>query len=147
MSLSDRITTACLNNGESAEVYFYAEEGTSKILFTTATVYEGDSTGDGETAVYDGITVTKLPYYVKGLKVSEISFSGTKVTVTVTNLTGYAIQNISSIAYKCYGLDGNVLGTGDLYLEDLNQGEPAEVHFYAEEGTSKIIFGDATIYN
>lgn len=143
---TDALYLEDLNNGESAEVYFYAEEGTSKILFTTATVYEGDSTGDGETAVYDGITVTKLPYYVKGLKVSEISFSGTKVTVTVTNLTGYAIQNISSIAYKCYGTDGQVLETGDLYLADLNNGETAEVYFYAANGTSKIIFGDATLY-
>ena len=135
-----------LNNGETAEVYFYAAEGTGKILFTTATIYEGDSTGDGETAVYDGITVTKLPYYVQGLKVSSISFSGTKVTVTVTNMTGYAIQNYSSIAYKCYSTDGQVLETGDLYLADMNNGETAEVYFYAANGTSKILFGDATIY-
>ena len=135
-----------LNNGESIDVTFYAESGTSKILFGDATVYKGNSTSSGSTEIYSGIEVTKLPYTVKGLKITSISFSGNKVTITVTNNTGYAIQEISNIDYKCYNSSGIVLKTGSVFLGNLNNGESIDVTFYAESGTSKILFGDATVY-
>ena len=134
-----------MNNGETAKVYFYAENGTSKILFGEADVRRGNSSSNQETAVYNGITVTKLPYESNGLKITNISFSGTKVTVTVTNNSGYAIASYSSFSYKCYDSNGTILKTGTLYLEDMNNGETAEVYFYAENGTSKILFGEADV--
>ena len=137
---------ADMDNGESAEVYFYAENGTSKILFVDATIYEGEASGTQETQVQDGITINKLPLEIKGLKVTGISFDGTKVAVCVTNNTGNAVKSISSITYKCYDSTGTILQTGDLYLADMNNGESAEVYFYAENGTSKVLFVNATIY-
>ena len=135
-----------LNDGESAEVYFYTESGTTKVLFGDATIYKGEASSDQETAIYDKIAVTKLPYDAKGLTITSISFSGTKATVRVTNNTGYAISSLSNISYKCYDSTGTVLKTSNLYFEALNNGESAEVYFYTESGTTKVLFGDATIY-
>ena len=115
-------------------------------MFGDATVYKGESTSSGDTEIQNGIVVNKLPYVVKGLKITSITISGTKVTVTVTNNTGYAIKDITHISYKCYNSSGTVIKTGNLYLEDLNNGETTSVYFYTESGTSKILFGDATVY-
>jgi hypothetical protein len=135
-----------MNNGETAEVYFYMESGTGKILFDDASIYKGETSGNHETAMYEGIAVNKLPYEVKGLTITSVSFSGTKVTVLVTNNTGYAISSMTNINYKCYNASGIILKTSNLYLENMNSGETAEVYFYVESGTSKIVFDNAAIY-
>ena len=124
---------------------FDRDETTTPV--TNEITLPGVNTNPEVTDIYDGITVTKLPYMVKRLIVTNIFFDGTKVTVRVTNNTGNAIDGISSISYKCYDNNGTILGTDNLYLESMNNGETADVYFYAESGTSKILFGDATIYN
>ena len=136
-----------LNQGSAPEEPMDTTEDTAENTPEPPPAPENANQDPEITEIHDGITVNKLPYEVAGLIITPISFNGTKVTVKVVNNTGRSSTGITSIAYKCYGLDGNVLGTGDLYLEDLNQGETAEVHFYAKEGTGKILFGDATIYN
>ncbi len=134
-----------LNNGESCIVYFHAESGTTKILFEEASVRQGTATDTGDTAVYNGITVTKLPYTSNGVTINSINFSGTKVSIEVTNSKGYAITDLSHIPYKCYNSRGTVLKTGNVYLEDLNNGESCIVYFHAESGTTKIIFGESSV--
>ncbi len=135
-----------LNDGESCNVSFYLEEGTAKILFGEAQIYEGKDSGSGETEEINGIQVTKLPYTVDGLTVNSVTFDDKKISVNVTNGTGKAIDHLSNIAYKCYDADGNIVKSGSMYLEDLNDGENCNVSFYLEEGTVKLLFGEAQIY-
>ena len=99
-----------------------------------------------ETDLYYGITVTELPYTSNGLTINSIAFSGSKLTINVTNKTGVAIDSLSNFSYKCYDPNGTILKTGNIYLEDMTNGESCNVYFYIENDTSKITFGEATVH-
>ncbi|MBR5428519.1 MAG: hypothetical protein IK118_09245 [Clostridia bacterium] len=135
-----------LNNGESCGVTFTMAEGTGKLLFGKAKIYEGTATDAGATEEIDGIVFTKLPYTVEGLTVNSITVDGMQVNVNVTNGTGKAIKDISYIDYKCYDAEGTILKSRSLYLRKLNNGESCNVSFYLEEGVVKVLFGGAKIY-
>ncbi len=135
-----------MNDGESAIVDFVLGKEIHQILFTDVTVHNGVAT-DNDAATCKIIELTALPYEVKGLVVSSASVDGTKVTLNVTNNTGAAIKAISNIAYKCYDANGVVIKSGGVSLAALGDGESADVSFYIEIGTAKILLCDAAIYN
>lgn len=145
----DKVYLEDMNNGETCTVEFYIEENTAKIIFCEATIYEDDITQNTVTAMYDGYEVTKLPYTSKGMTVDSISFDNSfslKVTITATNNTGVSIEKITNIDYKCYDADENVIDSGSLYFEYLNDGEKCIIQQYFPEDTVKIILGEATIW-
>ena len=135
-----------MNDGESAVVDLVLAKGTAKVLLGDITVHKGTAT-DTNADTCNVIEVTKLPYEIKELVISSAALDGTKVTISVTNNTGAAIKAISNIAYKCYNANGAVIKSGAVYLAAMNDGESADVSFYIEDGTAKILFGDADIYN
>ena len=110
-------------------------------------VRKGEASNIVEMTTIDGIQVNVLPYCANGLTITDFSYtrSNDKVELTVRNDTGYAIKSTSDIAYKCYDSDGIVLKTGNVYLEDLNNGEGCNVYFYAEDDTVNIVFGEGSV--
>lgn len=135
-----------MNDGETALVSFVLDKEMVQILFTDVTVHKGVAS-DNDAATCSIIEMTNLPYEVRGLVVNSVSVSGTKATLNVTNNTGAAIKAISNIAYKCYDKDGVIIKSGGISLAALADGESADVSFYIESGTAKILLGDAAIYD
>ncbi len=135
-----------MNDGETALVSFVIDKKTLCIIFNGVTVRPGVAT-DSDAATCSIIELTALPYEVDGLVVSSASVDGTKVTLNVTNNTGAAIKAISNIAYKCYDANGVVIKSGGVSLAAMNDGESSSADFYIENGTAKILLGDAAIYN
>ena len=144
---SSEIFLEDLNDGETCETTFYLPEDVSEIFFFTAQTYEGTKTvAPSSTSVYSGVTVNKLPYTNKGLTIESISFGDYgEVFFLVTNNTGAPIGGSSNFRYKCYDADGIVLDSSEMYLEELNDGETAQVWFYAPDNTTKIFFGETII--
>lgn len=94
----------------------------------------------------DGFAVTKLPYKTKGLIIEKISFGKySEVNIIVKNMTGNAIDGLSSIEYKLYDKDGAVLKKSSMYLDELNNGEALKKTFYITDDTYKIVFGEAEV--
>jgi len=127
------------------------------LLGNTPSVASGDINTDPNTTsvITYGVSVTKTPFEIKGLKVSSISierlypltdYEEKKIFLTVTNNTGYTILRASNIRYKCYDSDGVVLQTSAFFLGDLGNGETTKVSFTVPEETRKLIFWDAEIY-
>ena len=135
---------------EAPDITTKAPETTTKAPETTTKTSETTTVpsinNDGYTVI-NGVEVNVLPYCANGLTITDFSYtrSNDKVELTVRNDTGYAIKSTSNIAYKCYNSDGIVLKTGNVYLEDLNNGEGCNVYFYAEDDTVKIVFGDGSV--
>lgn len=113
-----------------------SNSATSEKTSTSVTGTKSVSTSGTKTQKIDGITINELPYNTQGLQITAFSANGTKATVTVKNNTGYAIDSLSSIEYKCYNNSGIVLKSGNLYLENLNNGESCKVTLYMESGTT-----------
>ncbi len=129
-----------MNNGENCNAFFYIEAGTTKILFTGGKVSSGEYKEETQTSLICGLNVTSLPFTFNGLTINSLSIDGSKVTINVTNNTGKAIDELSSISYKCYDSNGTILKTASVYLEDMNNGENCNAFFYIEAGTTKILF-------
>ena len=103
------------------------------------------ATGISE-SIIDGIKITTLPITFNGLTINSFSIDNSKVTINVTNNTGKAIDELSSISYKCYDSNETILKTANVYLEDMNNGENCNAVFYIEQGTTKILFAGANVY-
>ncbi|MCR5767936.1 MAG: hypothetical protein K6G45_05535 [Lachnospiraceae bacterium] len=128
------------NNGESCTGTVVIDENVVKILFDEGIVQKGTERVDQDTTIISGRTVNKLPYTTEGLTITGIGFNSWSATVTVKNETGYAIDNLSSITYKCFDANGTVVSSGKMYLENANNGESCTGTVVIDENVVKILF-------
>ena len=143
---NDSLYLEYLSPGESAVVDFYLEEKPTKILFYGTDIYEAESSfEDVTTSVYDGLTVNQLPFESNGILFENCYLKDNYMYIKITNNTGHAIADFSSILYKSYNQDGFVHDSDPLFFEHLNNGESALIDLYLDEGTSKIIFGASNV--
>ena len=135
-----------MSNGANCTVTFTAASTATKVLFGTAYVEKGEEFASTETAVYDGITFTKLPYTSGGITVQSVSVDRYGyATFKIKNNTGGPISNYSYIRYQMYDSDGYSLRTSDLYTLDLDAGESCYRSFYLADGTVKLYFGATSV--
>ncbi len=134
-----------LNKGEACNGTIIADSNVVKILFDEGSVKEGTERAEKETVKISGRTVNKLPYTTNGLTIKEISFDSWSATVTVKNETGSAIKSTSSISYKCYDSNGTVFSSGNMYLEDVNNGESCTGTIIVDSNITKIVFFDGSV--
>ena len=149
--MSDTLFLFDMNNGEWCKKNFNVKDGTVRILFGKAKIYEDTEFPVTQTETIDGFAISKLPYRVDGLTINSVSYAGDsimgpKMTVTATNNTGKTIGHLSNIRYKCYDADGAVIDSEQLFLEYLNDGERCVKDFFTMNGTVRVLFGEAKIY-
>jgi len=135
-----------LEAGEFGKVNTYFSDDTTKVVFGKCEVKRGVAAEEKELTEYDGIIVNTLPYTSEGITVLGLVIdSYGRAEILVKNESGNAISDISSISYKQYDEEGYVLGTGTLYLEDLNDGDTYIVTTYFDEDVAVLVFGEAEI--
>lgn len=137
---SRRALVSKMNPGESCLNKIYPEDGTAKIIFGAATVYLTDLIPSSETTVINGITVTKPPFEVNGIKIDsiEINTEYNQLTAIVTNNTGKTIYGC--VDFLSYDANGNSLDICSILTQHLNVNEKGCDYFYFSPETAKIIF-------
>ena len=141
--INDRsVNVRNMNNGEACLLTFSIHEDTAKIVFYAAEVYKCEYVPSTTMQEVDGMQVNKMPLDINGIVVSSISFDKKyeRAELVISNKTGYPISSSSSISYKTYDSNGYIIGTKDVYLEEMNNNENAIVDFYYDEGVTKFVF-------
>lgn len=100
-----------------------------------------------ELAEYNGIKANKLPYEIDGLKIESIVYDAEKssIQMVVRNNTGYAVERLSYITYKCYDPINVFINERTVSVHNMNKNEACLLTFYIHEDTAKIVFYKADI--
>lgn len=145
---SSSIYVSQMNHNESCNVKFPNKAGTAKLVFGAADVDFTEAVVVKETEVINGITVSKAPFTVNGLKVNKITIDTDKhlMHLNITNNAGKPVSG--SIKFATYDANGNSLGIISVSVPSLNPGEKvSSAYTYYSSGTAKIIYNDATVYD
>ena len=143
-----------MTSKENCDVHFYLEDNTTKLEFSDFDVYQdetGGASASGSFTTISGISVTSVPYTSNKITVNKITISSStlfwkEVTLNVTNNNSFAVTSLSNIDYKCYNSKGTVIKSGSTFLENISSGESCNATFYLDEGTTKVVLGQATVY-
>lgn len=145
---SSNIYVSQMNYNESCNVKFQNKNGNVKLVFGAADVIFTEAVAVTETEVISGITVSKAPFTVKGLKVNKIELDTEKhvMYLNITNNSGKPVSG--SIKFATYDANGNSLGIISASIPSLNAGEKvATVYTYYSASAAKIVFNDMTVYD
>lgn len=144
---SSSIYVSQMNYNESCNVKFPNKEGTAKLVFGAANVVFTEAVTVTETEVLNGITVSKAPFTVKGLRINKIEFNTERrlIYLDITNTTGTTVAG--SVKFATYDASGNSLGTISVSVPSLGAGEKVRsAYTYYSAGAAKIILNDVNSY-
>ena len=139
--ISDSIVNLyAMNNGEKCLRSFSIPTDAATVIFYDINIQSDVASASVTTSNYGGVAMNACPYSSNGIKMNSISVDNNKVTVSVVNEAGSAIKSSSYISYKCYNKDGVVVYSGDMYLNNMNNGDSYNAVMYKTADTTKIIF-------
>lgn len=127
LKTSDMYIQMC-NKGESCLCTFSYPTDTVKVIFGDAVIRTSDSyKKSAKTKNYNGVKITKLPKAFSKVKFTKATVTDTKngkeLTLTYKNQAGKPMSDLSSLLLKCYNKSGQVVNSGVLYLNQVNDGD------------------------
>lgn len=137
--LDNRVNFPNMNKGESCELSLKKTDDTTEIIFYKTSVHDGEAIPDAETESYDGIEFNKLPAEFNGLVLEDLSYSEGKVYCMVSNNTGDAVDDSSTISYRCFDNNGVIIGDKKEVVYAMDAGEKCRMKLSVPEETAKII--------